>query len=369
MLVLLCIGRILLDGFFASDQDILVPVKRSPSDVHLSLIPSTEAFLSTSKHIQSFLPVPLVPFDISRSDFFRSLKNRRWIDEIDPETVVVKLHESILLSSEFVELIRWLCSKNNTDRSYIKRALSKIHFRETFQSTIVKLEKLEFYDAFNIPHLPLPLNVLPACIVSHISREDLHKRLSLSAVPVKNLVQFYLSDSQHYLLDNENTAVILLSFISQHWNQWDEAEWTRIRSALSTRKCIPTSQGMKSPNESYIRSSNLSSDLPIITLYVPHSLNNDNEKNKPKSTEYSVSIEFLKMIGCRTIHVPTSSSNVLSDHSQTPLANTQTIQVFIQDLLQQRKNMSDNDLHALKFSECISGKFADVFFTEVRFQL
>jgi hypothetical protein len=213
------------------------------------------------------------------------------------------------------------------------------------------LNQLEFYDTLNIPSLPLPSNVLPANIVGHISREDLQKRLSLSEVSVKNLVQYYLNENQHYLFRNENTSTILLSFISQHWNKLNDTDWTLIKMVLSNINCIPTSQGMQLPNESYIHSSNLSADLPIITLYLAQIMISSNEKEKQKSTEYPVSIEFLKIIGCRTIRVPT----VATESDTSPTANSQTIQTFIQDMLEQRKNMSESDLNALKQSACLRG--------------
>ncbi|CAF4300671.1 unnamed protein product [Rotaria sp. Silwood2] len=339
------IGRILLDGFFSSDKDILVPVKRSPSDLHLSLCSSTEAYLTTSKHIQTFLPIPLVPYDLGQNDFFKVLKRHHWIEEIDHDTILVKVQESILQYNEFVGLLHWLCSNDVHNKSYIKQILSKIRYRETYQSSIIKLEKIEFYDTLNLLSLPLPSNVLPSNVINHISREDLHKRLSLSIISMKNLIEFYLADNQQYLFQNENTTRILLSFISQRWNQFNEKESNKIKDILSNLKCISTSQGMKSPNESYIRSSNLSDNLPIIKFYIPQI-----SIDKEESNDYPVSIEFLKSVGCRTIHIPT-----LTSQSNNSFNDLITLQNFIQNLLQQRKTMSDNDLHALKHNPCIIG--------------
>jgi len=53
-------------------------------------------------------------------------------------------------------------------------------------------------------------------------------------------------------------------------------------------------------------------------------------------------MEFLKSIGCRTIHIP---NNIQSDISQD---NCQTLENFIQDLLKQRKNLSNNDINAFQ---------------------
>ncbi|CAF2611191.1 unnamed protein product [Rotaria sp. Silwood2] len=349
------IGRILLDGFFSSNEDILVPVKRSSSDNHLSLIPSSEAFLTNSKHIQAFLPVPLVPFDIGKNNFFKVLKERRWIEEINNESILVKIHQSVFLFNEFIELLRWLCKYDtNNNKSYVKHVLSKIQYRETRQSSIIKLENIEFYDILNISSLPLPPNVLPSNIVSHISREDLQRRLSLSAISAKNLIEYYLAENQLHLFHNENTSKILLSFICQHWNKFNDTESNQIKSILSNMKCIPTSQGMRSPNESYIRSSNLSSDLPIIALYIPQIGKDNNQKDKQESIDHPVSNEFLKLIGCRTIHIPTLT-NTTQTTADISSNSSQTLENFIQDLLKQRKNMSDNDLHALKHNQCIIG--------------
>ena len=339
-----CLGRILVDGFFSSDKDILVPVKRSPSDNHLSLIPSSEAFLTNSKHIEKFLPVPLVPFEIGKNDFFKILKRRQWIEEIDHEIILNKIHESILLVDQFVELLRWLSTNEFQNKSYIKQILSKIHFRQSEKGDIIKLNEIIYYDTFNLSSLPLPTNVLPSNIVSHLSRQDLQKRLSLSQISIKTLIEFYLNENEHYLLCQENTSIIILNFICQHWNQLNSTELNEIKNILSNIKCISTTQGMKSPNESYIQSTNLSPDLPIITFYIPQISTNH-------QTQYPISIEFLKSIGCRTIHVPTlanTTSNTSSDNSQT----------FIQHLLLQRQNMSENDIRALKHNHCITGQIS-----------
>ncbi|CAF3497440.1 unnamed protein product [Adineta steineri] len=349
------IGRILVDGFFSSDKDILVPVRRSPSDAHLSLIPSTEAYIANSKHIEKFLPIPLIPYEIGKNDFFKILKHRQCIEEIDNHIILTKIHESILLLDEFIELLRWLCTIDMNKKSYIKQILSKIHYRLNSKSKIIKLNDIEYFDTLNLPLLPLPSNVLPSNIVLHISRDDLQRRLSLTTISIKYLIEFYLNEKQNYLLIQEDTLIMILNFISSNLKQFNQNEITQIKTYLSNIKSIPTTKGIKTPNESYIQSNNLSSNLPIITLYIPQI-----ENNKQQSTEYPVSLDFLKSIGCRTIHVPTLTNSINNNNNNQENTsqdnnNTQTLQTFIQDLLQQRKNMSENDLKALKHNHCITG--------------
>jgi hypothetical protein len=337
-------GRMIVDGFFSSNKEILVPVRRSPSDSHVSLIPSTDAYLTNSKHIQTFLPIPLVPFELGKNDFFKTLKDRHRIEQIDNQTISVKIHEVIFSFDELIGLIRWLCTNDN--KAFIKNILSKLRYRETRQSPIIKLENIQYFDTLNINSLPLPPSVLPSNVVAHISREDLQRRLSLSSISIKNLIEYYFVESQHYLFQNEKTSTILLSFISQHWNQFNQTELNQMKTILSTLRCIPTTKGIKSPNESYIRSSQFSSDLPIITLYIPQ-ISTDDNQNK----EYPVSMEFIKSIGCRTIHIPT-----LTNQTQLDIPE-QNIQQFLQDLLKQRQNLSNNDINALKHNQCIPGLF------------
>jgi hypothetical protein len=97
---------------------------------------------------------------------------------------------------------------------------------------------------------------------------------------------------------------------------------------------------MKIPNESFIPSHNLSSNLPIIQYFIP-------QNEFSVKDDYPISIEFLKFIGCRTIYIPSSSTN------SNQLFETN--QQFIEDLLKKRKHLSENDLKALKSSECIYG--------------
>ncbi|CAF3521260.1 unnamed protein product [Adineta steineri] len=59
------VGTIVRSGFFASRKNILVPVKQTSSTKHLSLLPSTQAFLTDSKYIHEFLSLPLVPFELA----------------------------------------------------------------------------------------------------------------------------------------------------------------------------------------------------------------------------------------------------------------------------------------------------------------
>ena len=354
-------GSILLDGFFSIDKDLLVPVKKSPSDIKLSLIPSTQAYLANSKHIHSFLPLPLVPYELSKNGLFQALRDRDLIIEVDNELIESTITTTILLSNQFVEFLHWLSSQKNDDKQYVKHLLSLVRFHETPQSPIITLEKLKNYDNFHIsPILPLPSHVLPASVAAYLSREELQKQLSLTPLLLKDFLHFYLLKNQQHLFTKENTATCLLSIISKHSGQLNKTDWNKLKMSLSTLSCIPTSQGMKIPNESYVPSSILSSDLPIITLNVPQNLNeeeeddDDDKQSTMENLENPVSGEFLKRLGCRTLNVQ-SFVHARSSLTNSTSSNSQNMKILIQHLMEERDNMSEGDFNALKQSECLRG--------------
>ncbi|CAF4020170.1 unnamed protein product [Rotaria sordida] len=343
------IGTIILNGFFASQNKILVPVKQFPSDPHLSFMSSTAAFLADSKHIQSFLSCPLVPFELSKNRFFIILKERGLINHVDKSIIENKLASSILLFIELIELLHWICSDDINDKRCTKRILSKVRFRETVNSPILFLGQPDYYGASHISEvLPLPVNVLPTNIARHFSQAQLENKLFLLPCTFKDLIDSYLHESQHYLLHDPKTAACLLSHFSKHSNQFSEFQWTQIKTILSANRCIPTTQGMKLPNDSYIPSLMLKPGLPVITLnLLPHKTIKY-QTNNSNFDDDLISVEFLKQIGCRMLHIPS-----LIDNQQA--LDYQSMEILIENLIQERKNMSDTDFNVLKQTKFLIG--------------
>ncbi|CAF4160668.1 unnamed protein product, partial [Rotaria sordida] len=318
------------------------------------------------KHIHSFLSLPLVPYELSKNGLFQALKDRDLIIEVNNELIELTITTTILLSNQFVEFLHWLSSQNYDDKQYIKRLLSIVRFRETNNSSIITLEKLKNYDNFNISTIiPLPSHVLPASVATYLSREELQKQLSLTPFTLKDFLHYYLLKNQLYLFTKENTSTCLLYIISKYSGQLNKTEWNKLKTTLSTITCIPTNQGMKIPNESYIPSSILSSDLPIITLNVPQNLtdddddddDDDNNDNQSiiENMENSISAEFLKRLGCRTLNVQSFVHARSSLTNSTSSSNSHTMKILIQHLMEERDNMSEGDFNALKQSECLRG--------------
>ncbi|CAF2972551.1 unnamed protein product [Rotaria sp. Silwood2] len=334
----------------ASNKKILVPVKLSPSDCHLVLVSSNQAFLADSKHIHSFLSFPLVPLEITKIGFFTVLKRFKLINNADEYIIEDQLASSILLPIELIALLNWLCSNEVCSNDYIRRVLSIVCFREDMKSPIISLGKVKYYNASNIPSvLPLPPNILPMTIASHFSREQLQNNFFLSPCSFTKLINFYLNENQHYLLQNDKTAECLLSLFSQELSQFSKLESKQIQNVLSTIECISTTQGMKLPSQAYIPSSFLTPELPVITLNLSSNIEKSRRINYKHQDVNLVSDDFLKHIGCRILNIKGIVDGI------TAAPNRENMQILIDTLIKERNNMSDSDFNELKHSKFLIG--------------
>ncbi|CAF1287197.1 unnamed protein product [Adineta steineri] len=350
------IGNTIQSGFF-DDTKLFVRVLKSTDNPGLHIFLSKNSYLSSSEHMDSFLRVPLIPFELSQTHFFTILRERGLINNADYQFIEQKLSESssILILNEFIQLVHYLSTSKITNE-WSQRILSVVRFRETIRSDIIIMKNFKFYDPFNVPSvLKLPQSILPASIAIHFSGEELQSRLYLTPWSLTELTDYYLHADQRYIFLLPKANVQLLSLFSKQLYQFQESEWNKILLTLSGIKCIQTTRGMKIPSESYIPSKTLSSyDIPIIKFNTTEEDINDSENNysSHNSLDAFISIEFLKRLGCRTFHL----GSFVESQS---LSSNETIEILIQKLMQERKNMTDADFSALKQKRWLQGTAHD----------
>ncbi|CAF1186151.1 unnamed protein product [Adineta steineri] len=348
------IGETIIDGFFSSDKDILVPVRQKPSDDYLIVLPSTKAFLTNTKQIHEFLSLPLVPYQLITNGLIQTLIKRTMIDYVDKSMVERTLTTSTLSIPEFVNLVQWLFSNDVADPLYAKRILSNVRFFDHIHSLVISFGSIQYYDSLNIPlSIPLPVNSLPRHVSSLFSVEQLEKKLLLLPLKIKDVLNIYFADSQVYLLQDPKTSPSLLSVISRYSGQLTQEDWSKIKTKLSKIECIPTTQGMKIPSQSFIPSSLVSSELPAIILNIPQTATDGQDKILNESSENPVSANFLKQIGCRMLDLNAFDDD--DENDQTVSSNSQATKLFVQHLMKERKNMSEADFNALKQKESLKG--------------
>ena len=352
-MIFLFLGDTIQSGFFHKTTELIVPVRHSPSDSNISFVSSQEAYLTQSEDIQTFLTLPLVPFELSKSYFFQTIRKRQLIRFVNNQIIEQRIPKTILLVDELINLIRWLC-KNKESIKYI---LKSIHYRETIDSPTIKLTNIQYYiSKLNIPSvLPLPSTVLPSNVIRHFSSNELNQQLLLSEYNLKDLIKYYLDRNQKQFLENCETSAYIFSLISQNLNRYkdddDDDEWNNIKLILSKIKCISTNQGMKIPDKSFIPSTILSSStLPIINYKLIQNSEDNLTDNKQSidTLDNLVSVEFLMRVGCHSFHL----QSFINARSISSNGNVKTL---IQQLIKERKNMTDADFDSLKKNKWLEG--------------
>lgn len=348
-----------MQGFFSSTNDLLIPIQQSPSESRLTLVPSKDAFLEYSSHIHTFLKLPLVPWELSKLGLFFILKQLGLINEVDKTVILDSISHSTLLSNELVDLLTWLKNKESNDKNFVRQLLSKIRFRENINSPVISFPEIKRYDPFKIsPLLTLPPNVLPNSIAKHFSTEVLESNLFLTPCTVKDLIEFYLSENQQKLLRDPQTSECILRFISKHSSQIVESYWVQIKTKLSNIKCIATNQGMKLPSESYLPSTLIGDNLPLVTFELSNT--NADVNSGGIIEDDHISVSFLKRIGCRIFDMESLVKVQLGTTSMTSKTfSNDTMQALIFQLIEERPNMHETDFKALKDSKFLIGNVVE----------
>ncbi|CAF3917003.1 unnamed protein product [Rotaria magnacalcarata] len=367
-------GLTICEGFFYSKADILVPVRLSPSNAYIQLIPSTKAYLTYSNLIYSFLSVPLIPIELASSGLFTNLKSWDLIVEVNDTIVKQTVQNSVMNFTEFVEFLRWLSQFDVENRELIREMLSLVKVYHNTSSDILTLKNIRYFDPYGVPSiLPLRSDILPSSVVQYISREQLNKRLLLLAISLEELLEFYMHKDQRNIFLNSITAAALLAFISNHIGHVSKNCRKNIVNTLSNTACVPTTRGMKRPNESYIPPINKSSDEPCITLKI-----SQGTRKSDNSDDYPVSRELLIELGCRGVHLPSLFNAESSSSSMSSVSSSNNnFRALVKRLMQERNKMTDTDRKLLQertsLSSCplIIGKYApcELYFPSVATQL
>ncbi|CAF2065382.1 unnamed protein product [Rotaria magnacalcarata] len=345
-------GLTICEGFFYSKADILVPVRLSPSNAYIQLIPSTKAYLTYSNLIYSFLSVPLIPIELASSGLFTNLKSWDLIVEVNDTIVKQTVQNSVMNFTEFVEFLRWLSQFDVENRELIREMLSLVKVYHNTSSDILTLKNIRYFDPYGVPSiLPLRSDILPSSVVQYISREQLNKRLLLLAISLEELLEFYMHKDQRNIFLNSITAAALLAFISNHIGHVSKNCRKNIVNTLSNTACVPTTRGMKRPNESYIPPINKSSDEPCITLKI-----SQGTRKSDNSDDYPVSRELLIELGCRGVHLPSLFNAESSSSSMSSVSSSNNnFRALVKRLMQERNKMTDTDRKLLQESSFLPG--------------
>ena len=241
-------------------------------------LPNSE-FSGFLKHL------PVIPNNIvnGAKAMVAALRSREMIKDITFVDVLNELRLRPLSETETVECLKWWIGvtrqvntpKRLRERTQLLNALTvsvsgpprktmKLSGAQTFLDS--KTEAVIPTDG------PLPSTVIPTSIISSFDPDVLAsvfpwKQLSiiewLRHVTDQEVVS---ANAEFDVTHSAPWAERVLSVLAQAWPLLPETAQDDVIKVLNRKNCIPTSTGLKVPNQAYFPSVNLFRDLPIVTM-------------------------------------------------------------------------------------------------------
>jgi len=233
--------------------------------------------------------LPVLPESVSlgAASLVSYLKEQRMIMEIQFRDVLIELNARPLPLEECVACLNWWISafQNPQEREQLLPIRTQLlnalvlTINSGDDQKIIPLNTIKYFfnpkspTASSIPlEGPLPENLLPIAVSKAIKPESL-----ASCLP---WTEFGLYDWLSHLCNTKNSSIPaeynitmspvwaerVIGIISRTWNQLPTESKTRILALLYDKPCIPTSNGMKLPQEAYFPNVNIFGDLPVVTF-------------------------------------------------------------------------------------------------------
>ncbi|GBB83161.1 hypothetical protein RclHR1_00010043 [Rhizophagus clarus] len=256
------------------------------------VLPISEIRIPNSEMAAFIKKVPLVPkIMLEQCDsFFKKAKDKmELILELTLQDVLYELKNRVLSENEMVNLLKWWISyksKENT-KSRNKNDSNQVPALSSFITVDPAAEFMQlarigdrplntflyFLNPGIIPpDINIPDEVLPYTISKHLKSHDLTKWLGWTELTLVNWAKFIVNKPN--LEDDPAFAKKVHQILARNLNNTSKENKEIIRQLFVQKKCIPTSLGMKFPNEAYFENVNLFPDLPTIDFEKPTSVKN-----------------------------------------------------------------------------------------------
>lgn len=119
---------------------------------------------------------------------------------------------------------------------------------------------------------PLPDHLLPVSISQHFDPTSLGSAMAWRELAILEWLQHLLDDkvtTTNAEFDPTRSAPFaerLLNILTRAWPSLSKTSTEAIVQLLQQKKCIPTTMGLRSPQEAYFQTAHVFSDLPIVTF-------------------------------------------------------------------------------------------------------
>jgi Protein of unknown function (DUF3684) len=214
-----------------------------------------------------------------------SLQNRGMIKAFTFADVLNELRSRPFTEEEMVACLKWWIGLNNrgensTDPGFRAELLNAasllIGTAGGADERILPLASVRtFINPKNlIAHLdgPLPNHVLPLSVTKTLPSDSLAQCFPWAELSIVDWLQHLTevavraADAEHDINRSAPWAERVLTTLARSWPSLSNGTKDQLVALLKNQACIPTSAGMKLPEQAYFANANIFNDLPVVTL-------------------------------------------------------------------------------------------------------
>ena len=213
-----------------------------------------------------------------------ALRARGMLKDITFADVLKELRERPLSSEEMVACLQWWISTSQQNptgiddirRELLSAAVLTVGSPDGGDERIIPLQRIRtFINSRNVvipTDGPLPDHLLPISVSRKFDLIQLHRSLQWRELSVLEWVQHivdpavYTQGGEFNIIELPAWADRVLQVLSRSWVTLSKINQTNIISLLQNLTCVPTSAGMKLPNEAYFSNADIFHDLPVVTF-------------------------------------------------------------------------------------------------------
>ncbi|RXW23364.1 hypothetical protein EST38_g2483 [Candolleomyces aberdarensis] len=232
--------------------------------------------------------LPVVPQEVisDAGNMLTALETRGYIKTITISDVLKELNSRPLATAEMVAFLKWW-TKVNSDPNLAPKDQQRL---PSVQATLVNaailagegdtLTQLSSIKTFTTsrtiipvpPQGPLPNHVLPNAVSKELDQTTLVSIFGWHELTVVEWVTYICSlggkagSTEHDINLNPQWSERVLLVLARGWPSLSDPDKEKICASLRDKTCIPTSNGMTTPDQAYFPNVNVFQDLSVVSL-------------------------------------------------------------------------------------------------------
>jgi len=237
--------------------------------------------------------IPWLPKEILEADptIIKYLKYTGMIRNVEFSDIIQELQSRPLTLDECVACLSWWTTESRRDlpsdrdnyasirKQFLDAIVIAIDTKQTGGGKIIPLNSIKYFfnpksqSASSIPvDGPLPDSLLPIAISRSLKYEEIPAHFAWAEFNLHHWLDHICNSEGSTIPPEYNIRLSpswsekVIGVISRAWNHLSEGSKARIKVLLQDKTCIPTSNGMKIPAESYFPNVNFFPDLSVVAF-------------------------------------------------------------------------------------------------------